>query len=120
MARNLNSLPPVAWKKPSVLRKHWQEAGPEIAVLARKANPQVVTFYSHLMGQLIARRVELGWSRADLGDVSGFSQSIISKWECGHRIPTMFSLVCWITALGLEVQLEAVDGKLQQVSEQEG
>lgn len=120
MARSLNSLPPSAWKQPSVIRKHWQSAGFSIAVLARKANPQMVEFYSHLMGQLIARRIELGMSRHDLAARSGFSHSIISKWECGHRIPTMFSLMCWVDALDLTVHLEAIDGEQEQVSKQEG
>ena len=116
MVRSLNSLPPSAWKNPSRVRKNWQSAGATIAVLARKANPQLVEFYSTVVGQLVARRIELGWSRHDLAARSGFSHSIISKWESLHRMPTMFSLMCWMDTLNLEINLEAKpDGKQEQV-----
>lgn len=50
--------------------------------------------------QVIACRLEKGWSQQELGRRSGLGQSTVSRMEKGDRMPRMTSLSHVATALG--------------------
>lgn len=39
----------------------------------------------------------------------GVVDKLVSKWECGMRIPTSFHLYCWVDALKSMVTITAND-----------
>jgi transcriptional regulator with XRE-family HTH domain len=56
-------------------------------------------------------RVKAGLTQAELADRAGVAQPLISAYECGHRQPTVPTLMRLLEAAGLELRmrLEPVD-----------
>jgi DNA-binding XRE family transcriptional regulator len=57
-------------------------------------------FLGEVIDQLILRRKALGLTQPDLNDRIGVADRLLSKWECGERMPSGFLLFCWARALG--------------------
>jgi transcriptional regulator with XRE-family HTH domain len=62
-----------------------------------------------IIRQLVSRRQQLGLSQAELNDLIGFSDGMISKFETLRRQPTTFTLICWLSALKMRLVLEPLD-----------
>jgi len=63
---------------------------------------------------LTARRRELGWSQADLGNRMGTSQSAVCEFERGKVEPRVDTLQRWAHALGYDLAL-LLDGGQRRV-----
>lgn len=61
--------------------------------------------YEELVLQLIAARSEQGYSQEALADRIGCTVSLIHKWEQHKRIPSGFMLMCWLDALGYDIEV---------------
>lgn len=56
--------------------------------------------------KLVEAREAKGWAQMDLAAVLQTSQTHISKWETGRRIPTLAGLSKWCTGVGLKLKVE--------------
>jgi hypothetical protein len=66
-----------------------------------KVSPEVrQDFIKGMVGQLVARRKQLGLVGLDVDDMLGCADYLTAKWECGMRTPSAFNLMCWAEALG--------------------
>lgn len=61
---------------------------------------------SPIARQLADERKTVGQSLHDLSERSGYSESFLSKAECGHRNPSFTALQVWAEALGYDVVLQ--------------
>ena len=59
-------------------------------------------FLTRMVGQLVARRKELGQTGLAVDARIGCAEHLVAKWECGMRSPSAFNLLCWAEALGCE------------------
>lgn len=75
--------------KDKVLKKHYDELGPEFAVVER----------------LIERRLKKGLSQADLAKRAGTKQSAISRFESGSYNPTINFLYKIADALDTKLKI---------------
>jgi ribosome-binding protein aMBF1 (putative translation factor) len=73
-------------------------------VYTKAPSRQEEAFYRELLGQLVARRKELGISQEQLSYNLGVTTMMVNKWEVLIRIPSAFYLMCWCHALGVKVQ----------------
>lgn len=53
-----------------------------------------------IIKELRARRIDLGLSQRDVDGMIDCSDGLVSKWECGERIPHAGSMSKWADALG--------------------
>jgi transcriptional regulator with XRE-family HTH domain len=58
------------------------------------------------MEGLIHARNEQGYSQEALAYNIGCTVSLIHKWETHKRIPSGFMLMCWLDALGYEIEIK--------------
>ena len=72
---------------------------------ALKQPPRRNDFFDEIINQFIRRRKALGLTQEDVDNLMGTADRLISKWECGHRIPTSFNFFCWAQALKAELIL---------------
>jgi transcriptional regulator with XRE-family HTH domain len=49
---------------------------------------------------IIAARLELGWTQGDLVRRTGFSRELVSRWENAHQLPTWANLDHLASVLG--------------------
>ena len=57
-------------------------------------------------GEIIREaRLRAGLSQQDLADRLGTSQSVIARWEKGHRSPTVETMLRAVRACGLDVSM---------------
>ncbi len=61
--------------------------------------------YEKLIKQLIVARSEVGLSQESLANKIGCTSSLIHKWESHKRIPSGFMLICWLDALGYQIDV---------------
>ena len=61
--------------------------------------------YDKLISQLIEARLEVGLSQESLAHKIGCTSSLIHKWEGHKRIPSGFMLICWLDALGYQINV---------------
>lgn len=61
---------------------------------------------SPIARQLADERRAVGQSIHQLSERSGYSESFLSKVECGHRTPSVQALHAWAEALGYDVVLQ--------------
>jgi transcriptional regulator with XRE-family HTH domain len=61
--------------------------------------------YEELVSRLILARSERSLSQEALADVIGCTVSLIHKWETHKRIPSGFMLMCWLDALGYDIEV---------------
>jgi|TARA_R110000744_G_scaffold40658_3_gene92272 transcriptional regulator with XRE-family HTH domain len=59
-----------------------------------------------LLEMLVKERRRQGISQHALDHEIGFTNSLVSRWECGDRTPSAFALFVWAEALGLDIKLE--------------
>ena len=64
--------------------------------------------YDLLVEMLIAARSEQNLSQEQLAHNIGCTTSLIHKWETQKRMPSGFMLICWLDALGYEIQVRKV------------
>ena len=61
--------------------------------------------YEKLVRMLIDARYERGLSQERLALEIGCTVSLIHKWESHKRIPSGFMLMCWLDALGYDIEV---------------
>lgn len=66
-------------------------------------------WYGGLVGQLVARRRQLGLSQSALDEKLGFSPGQVGKYEVLDRAPNPFLLMCWCQALGVELRVRSTE-----------
>ena len=67
-------------------------------------------FQEDLIAQLRTRREFLKISQVELGEKVGVTESLLAKWETGHRRPSGFLLWCWAESLNVKLVLEVTNG----------
>ncbi len=55
---------------------------------------------------LVEARHATGLSQSQLADVIGCTESLVHKWEQHKRIPSGFLFMCWLDALGYDVEVK--------------
>lgn len=68
--------------------------------------------YENLVEELIHARSEQGLSQEALAHDIGCTVSLVHKWETHKRIPSGFMLVCWLDALGYEIEVKKRNSKV--------
>lgn len=58
-----------------------------------------------LLEKLVAVRKSKGISQSELDDRIGYTNSLVSRWECGDRNPSAFALFVWADALDIDIEL---------------
>ena len=66
-------------------------------------------FFHPLLEQLKQRRIELGLTQMEVDGKLGVADRLVAKWECGLRIPTMYSFSLWAEGLEMDVILRPKD-----------
>ena len=61
--------------------------------------------YEKLIKQLTGARLEASLSQESLAHKIGCTSSLIHKWEGHKRIPSGFMLICWLDALGYQIDV---------------
>lgn len=56
-------------------------------------------FLRDVVGDLILIRRKQGLTQDEINHRLGVADRLVSKWECGVRTPSSFSLYCWADAL---------------------
>lgn len=70
-------------------------------------NPQVVSdSWQDVVASLTMLRMEKGMSQEALASKIGCATSLIHKWERMKRVPSSFLFVCWLDALGAEIEIK--------------
>jgi hypothetical protein len=84
---------------------HWK-AGK----LTRRHYPRLIrTFYQPIISELVAERHRQQMTQMDVNEIVGCADSLIAKWESGNRLPSLYFLLLWVEALGLDLKLEGED-----------
>jgi len=71
-----------------------------------KTQPRLPSNYDQIIQMLVEARHEQGLSREKLAHKIGCTESLIHKWEQHKRIPSGFFLMCWLDALGYDVEVK--------------
>jgi transcriptional regulator with XRE-family HTH domain len=66
--------------------------------------------YENLVEGLTAARLDQKLSQESLAHKIGCTVSLIHKWETHKRIPSGFMLMCWLDALGYEIEIKKGNG----------
>ena len=66
--------------------------------------------YDKMVSMLIDARYEQGLSQEKLAFDIGCTTSLIHKWESHKRIPSGFMLMCWLDALGYDIEVTKREG----------
>lgn len=70
------------------------------------SKPKAISDNWHqLVTGLVSLRHERGWSQEELADRIGCASSLIHKWEQYKRVPSNFLLICWMDALGAQIEI---------------
>lgn len=64
----------------------------------------VSQFDQEIIKKLADRRYSLGKTQEYMNHKIGCADRLINKWECGTRLPSAFSLWCWVTSLGGRIE----------------
>lgn len=67
--------------------------------LPRLVAPETTAF----IRLLIARRQQLGIAQVELDELIPCADGLVSKWECGDRMPSLRMAVEWAATLGLTI-----------------
>lgn len=62
-------------------------------------------FYRDFISQLVARRKALRLTQEDLDRMLGVTDHQVAKWESLERLPGAFMLMCWLNALGAQLDV---------------
>ena len=68
--------------------------------------------YESLVQELIDARFEKSLSQEALAHEIGCTVSLVHKWETHKRIPSGFMLMCWLDALGYEIEVKKRTGEV--------
>lgn len=61
--------------------------------------------YEPMVSMLIDARLKRKLSQERLANKIGCTSSLIHKWETHKRIPSGFMLICWLDALGYDIEV---------------
>lgn len=62
-----------------------------------------------MVSALIDARSERSLSQEALAELIGCTSSLIHKWEQHKRVPSGFMLICWLDALGYDIEVKKRD-----------
>lgn len=65
--------------------------------------------FRQLIEQLVHRRKALGITQWEVNFRIGCADSLVAKWEAGHRYPNTRHLLLWADALGVRLTVEQTD-----------
>lgn len=68
--------------------------------------------YESLVTELIDARSEQSISQEALAHNIGCTVSLVHKWETHKRIPSGFMLMCWLDALGYDIEVKKRTGEV--------
>ena len=61
--------------------------------------------YEPMVSMLIDARLKRKLSQERLANKIGCTSSLVRKWETHKRIPSGFMLICWLDALGYDIEV---------------
>ena len=61
--------------------------------------------YNQMITMLIEARHEKKLSQDKLAGIIGCTESLVHKWEQHKRVPSGFFLMCWLDALGYDIEI---------------
>ncbi|GAB5522844.1 MAG: hypothetical protein Roseis2KO_07160 [Roseivirga sp.] len=79
--------------------------------VTKNDNPRLPPSFIPIITKLTEIRKQLNVSQFDLECKIGIARGYLSKWERGQRTPTFFNLICWASALGLEIEFKPASPK---------
>ena len=62
--------------------------------------------YDQMIQMLVDARHEQGLSQPKLAHKIGCTESLVHKWEQHKRVPSGFFLMCWLDALGYDIEVK--------------
>jgi|TARA_R100000808_G_C2082007_1_gene105491 DNA-binding transcriptional regulator YiaG len=62
--------------------------------------------YNQMVTMLIEARHEKKLSQDKLAGIIGCTESLVHKWEQHKRVPSGFFLMCWLDALGYDIEIK--------------
>lgn len=71
-----------------------------------KSQLRIPNNYEQMIQMLVAARHEQGLSQDRLAHKIGCTESLIHKWEQHKRVPSGFFLMCWLDALGYDIEVK--------------
>lgn len=78
--------------------------------MVREHYPRLIRqWYRPVIEELIVERHRCGYTQADIESMIGCAGSLVAKWEVGLKLPSLYHLLLWCEALGMELQPEKVD-----------
>ena len=63
--------------------------------------------YKKIVDAMVDARKLQGYTQAQVDYIIGCADGLVSKWECGDRIPSFFMLVCWTEVLDVEIIIKS-------------
>ena len=60
--------------------------------------------YKKTVSAMVKARKKCNYTQAQVDYKIGCADGLVSKWECGDRIPSFFMLVCWSEVLDVEIK----------------
>ena len=60
--------------------------------------------YKKTVSAIVKARKKCNYTQAQVDYKIGCADGLVSKWECGDRIPSFFMLVCWSQVLDVEIK----------------
>jgi transcriptional regulator with XRE-family HTH domain len=69
-------------------------------------NTRLSQDYNQLINMLIQARHERNLTQPELAKLIGCTDSLIHKWEQHKRVPSGFFLICWLEALGYDIEVK--------------
>ena len=79
--------------------------------VTKNDNPKLLSSFIPIITKLTETRKQLNVSQFDLECKIGIARGYLSKWERGQRTPTFFNFICWISALGMEIEFKSASPK---------
>ena len=67
------------------------------------------TWYRPIIEELIIERKRIGITQSDIERMIDCAPSLIAKYEAGLKLPSLYNLLLWCEALGMELQPQKVD-----------
>jgi DNA-binding transcriptional regulator YiaG len=62
--------------------------------------------YNQMVTMHIEARHEKKLSQDKLAGIIGCTESLVHKWEQHKRVPSGFFLMCWLDALGYDIEIK--------------
>lgn len=64
--------------------------------------------YRKIVLEMVKARKDKRFTQAQVDYKLGCADGLVSKWECGDRIPSFFLLTCWCEVLDVEVIVRSI------------